>query len=67
MSSSTLRFAMNIWSISDVLQKQSLMRKFLEKHGDLQSKNDFLGFLDREFDRQKQHKTRTMDIIEQEG
>jgi len=27
------------------------MRTFLETHGELQSKNDFLGFPDRELDR----------------
>jgi len=36
MSSSTRNFAMIVWSISDLLQKQSLMRTYLEKLGELQ-------------------------------
>jgi hypothetical protein len=32
-------------AISDQVQKQKLMRRFLEIHGELISKNDFVGFL----------------------
>jgi len=43
--------AMNIWSVSDKSQKLKLMRKFLEKNGELTSQNDFVGFLARECSR----------------
>ena len=49
MGTKTLKTAMNLWAISDQDQKQKLMRKFLEIHGELTSKNDFIGFLVAEF------------------
>lgn len=45
MGTKALKTAMNLWAISDQAQKQKLMRKFLESHGELTSKNDFIGFL----------------------
>jgi len=45
MSTTAIQTAMNIWTVSDKSQKLSLMRRFLEKHGELTSKNDFIGFL----------------------
>ena len=49
MSRNSLEVARNIWAISDQVQKQRLMRRFLEMHGELTSNNDFIGFLVTEF------------------
>ncbi len=49
MGVKALESAMNLWAISDQAQKQKLMRKFLENHGELTSKNDFIGFLVAQF------------------
>ena len=49
MSTATLEMAMNMWAISDQVQKQKLMRRFLEIHGELTTNNDFVGFLVAEF------------------
>ena len=40
---------LNLWAISEKVQKQKLRRRFLEVHGELKSKNDFVGFLAAEF------------------
>ncbi len=61
MSNTILEVAMNLWSVSDMSQKQSLMRKFLKKHGELTSINDFLGFLADEFNIEKCRKKKPVD------
>ncbi len=45
MSTNSIEVAMNMWAISDQVQKQKLIRRFLEIHGELTSNNDFVGFL----------------------
>ena len=49
----SLEMAMNMWAIADQVQKQKLMRRFLEIHGELTSNNDFVSFLVTEFGREK--------------
>ena len=53
MSTNSLEVAMNMWAISDQVQKQKLMRRFLEINGELTSNNDFVGFLVTEFGLEK--------------
>ena len=45
MGTNNLEAAMNLWASADQVQKQSLMRRFLEIQGELTSNNDFVGFL----------------------
>lgn len=45
MSTDSSEVAKNMWAISVKVQKQKLMRRFLETHGELTPKNDFVGFL----------------------
>ena len=45
MGTKNLEAAMNLWAGADQVQKQSLMRRFLEIQGELTSNNDFVGFL----------------------
>ena len=49
MSTKNVEAAMNIWAVSDQVQKRRLMRRFPEIHGELTSNNDFVGFLIAEF------------------
>ena len=49
MSTNSSEVAKNMWAISDQVQKQRLMRRFLEMHGELSSNNDFIGFLVTDF------------------
>jgi len=49
MSINAVEVAMNMWAISDQVQKQRLMRRYLEIHGESTSNNDFVGFLVAEF------------------
>lgn len=63
MGTTTLEEAVNLWSVSDISEKQSLMRKFLENHGELTSRNDFLGFLIHEFAVDRQWETKSIDIF----
>ena len=67
MSMTTLEMAMNLWSISDKSQKLNLMRKFLAKHGELTSKNDFIGFLIGEYDSEHQCNAVKLNIVERDG
>lgn len=53
MSTNSLELAMDMWAVSDQVQKQKLMRRFLEIHGELTSDNDFVGFLVTEFGLEK--------------
>ena len=45
MGRKNLEAAMELWAGADQLQKQSLMRRFLEIQGELTSNDDFVGFL----------------------
>ncbi|MBT8329167.1 MAG: hypothetical protein KJN87_05630 [Desulfofustis sp.] len=49
ISTSSLEAEMSTWAISDQVQKQRLMLRFLKIHGGLTSNNDFVGFLVSEF------------------
>ena len=49
MNANSLEVAKNMWAISNQVQKQKLMHRFLEMHGELTSNNDFAGFLVIEF------------------
>ena len=49
MSTNSSEVAKNMWAISDQVQKQKLMRRFLDVHRELTSNNDFIGFLVTEF------------------
>ncbi len=45
MGMKNLEAAINLWASADQVQRQSLMRRFLEIQGELTSNNDFVGFL----------------------
>ena len=45
MGTKNLEAAMKLWASADQVQRQSLMRRFLEIQGELTSNNDFVGFL----------------------
>ena len=50
MATKLLKTAMNVWSASDQVGKQKLLRKFLKTQKELTSRNDFVGFLIAEFE-----------------
>ena len=65
MAAKVMETALNIWAISDQVWKQKLRRKFLETHGELTHKKDFVGFLVAEFGIEK--KTKTVDAVRADG
>ena len=42
---------MSLWNFMELSEKQRLMRQFLKQHGDHFSKDDFVKFLSRRFER----------------